>query len=104
MMQSMLVLGGYGFFGSRICAALSKDSSVHVLIEGRDGAKVRLAAQSLGLNGDAAIEINSADVDFSKRLRQLGVNTIVHTAGPLQNQDCTVARAATDTVAPHMRR
>jgi saccharopine dehydrogenase-like NADP-dependent oxidoreductase len=92
--HTVLVLGGYGFFGSRICSLLLNEPSLRILIGGRDGSKGRLLAKSLGLPNEAAIEIDCTNSNFSVRLRELGVNTLIHTAGPFQNQDYGVARAA----------
>jgi saccharopine dehydrogenase-like NADP-dependent oxidoreductase len=87
-----LVLGGYGFFGARICQALSSNPAIHLLIGGRDLHKAQQLAGQLG-RGDA-IAIDASAPDLSARFAQLGVHTVIHTAGPYQGQDYHVARAA----------
>lgn len=93
-MHTTLVLGGYGFFGSRICRALATDKSMHLLIGGRDAHQARQLAHQLGLAPEQAIAIDADAPDLAQRLRELRVNTVIHTAGPFQGQDYRVARAA----------
>jgi saccharopine dehydrogenase-like NADP-dependent oxidoreductase len=93
-MHCVLVLGGYGFFGGRICEALARDNEIHLLVGGRDIRKARAKAQALGLPDARAVAIDAQAGDLAERLRQLGIDTIIHTAGPFQGQDYAVARAA----------
>jgi saccharopine dehydrogenase-like NADP-dependent oxidoreductase len=93
-MHTILVLGGYGFFGSRICAALSKEPGVRVLVGGRHGDLAWNAAASFGLGPEAAVELDAKAPGLAHRFTELGVNSVVHTAGPFQGQDYTVALAA----------
>ncbi|RJG16632.1 saccharopine dehydrogenase [Massilia cavernae] len=90
----MLVLGGYGFFGARICQALATDPSIRLLIGGRDGNQaIRLAAQ-LGLDPGQALAIDANAAGLAERLSALQLATVIHTAGPFQGQDYRVAQAA----------
>ncbi|MBL8377739.1 MAG: saccharopine dehydrogenase NADP-binding domain-containing protein [Burkholderiales bacterium] len=93
-MHTMLVLGGYGFFGTRIAAGLVGNSNVRVLIAGRDQAQARGSARAMQLPDDHAIRLDATAADFSASLRTLGVNTVIHTAGPFQGQDYKVASDA----------
>jgi len=95
-MHTVLVLGGYGFFGIRICEALAKDPSIRVVIGGRNAASARAAAHSLDLDPHSGVEVDAQGADLPRRLAQLGVNTLVHTAGPFQGQNYAVARAAVE--------
>jgi saccharopine dehydrogenase-like NADP-dependent oxidoreductase len=94
--HTVLVLGGYGFFGQRIAAALTKSPSCRVLIAGRDLARATATAHALGLPVDAAVVLDACDPGLAHGLRRLQVSTLVHTAGPFQGQDYSVARAAID--------
>jgi saccharopine dehydrogenase-like NADP-dependent oxidoreductase len=94
--HTVLVLGGYGFFGRRIAAALTEPPSCRVLIAGRDLAQATATARALGLSVDAAVVLDARDPDLARGLRRLQVNTLVHTAGPFQGQDYSVAGAAID--------
>ena len=93
-MHTILVLGGYGFFGERISVSLASDSSTRLLVAGRDGAKAAALIARLGLPPDQAIVLDANDPALSARLQELRVNTLIHTAGPFQAQKYTVAMAA----------
>lgn len=93
-MHTTLVLGGYGFFGARICEALAKDKNVHLLIGGRNIDKAAALAGKLGLNPTQGLAIDARDPALAQRLSELNVDTVVHTAGPFQEQDYAVPRAA----------
>ena len=82
----ILVLGGYGFFGARICRALVADKSIRLLIGGRDVAKAARLAQQLGLGPDQALAIDADASNLAQRLEELRVATVIHTAGPFQGQ------------------
>lgn len=93
-MHTVLVLGGYGFFGSRICRALSKDSNIRLLVGGRDAVKATALATALGMEAGRGVAIDAHDPSLRDRFLQLGVDTVIHTVGPFQGQDYAVARAA----------
>jgi saccharopine dehydrogenase-like NADP-dependent oxidoreductase len=93
-MQRILVLGGYGFFGKRICAALAANPAIELLIAGRGGTAASAFAQSLGLTAGQGIALDATAADLSDRLRDLRVNLLIHAAGPFQDQDYAVPRAA----------
>jgi saccharopine dehydrogenase-like NADP-dependent oxidoreductase len=92
--QKILVLGAYGFFGSRICAGLAKNPRIRLILAGRDLSKATAAAYQLGLSAEHARAVDATHPDLAIQLRKLAVNTIIHTAGPFQEQGYEVARAA----------
>lgn len=93
-MHTILVLGGYGFFGSRICQALAENKNIHLLIAGRNLNAAQALTSKLGLKADQALSLDAYASDFAQQLRDLRVDTVIHTAGPFQGQDYSVARAA----------
>jgi saccharopine dehydrogenase-like NADP-dependent oxidoreductase len=93
-MLNVLVLGGYGFFGARIARALVGDDRFLVSIGGRDVGKAEAAAQGLGLPVRQGIGIDAHGSDLASRLGQLGIDVVIHTAGPFQDQAYDVAQAA----------
>jgi len=93
-MQKILVLGAYGFFGNRICAALVRNRRIHLMLAGRDLLKATATAYQLGLTGDHACEVDATNPQLALLLRKLGITTLIHTAGPFQEQGYEVARAA----------
>ncbi|HYJ40787.1 MAG TPA: saccharopine dehydrogenase NADP-binding domain-containing protein, partial [Steroidobacteraceae bacterium] len=92
--QTVLVLGAYGFFGSRICAALAKNPRIRLILAGRSLSKATAAAYQIGLSANHARALDATRTDLALQLRKLGVNTVIHTAGPFQGQGYAVARAA----------
>jgi hypothetical protein len=93
-MQRILVLGAYGFFGSRICAGLAKNPRIQLIVAGRNLDKATAAAYLHGLSANHAKAIDAANPQLPQILRKLEVNTLIHTAGPFQQQRYEVARAA----------
>ena len=94
LMLTVLVLGGYGFFGQRISAALASTASLRVLIAGRDLERARAVAGTIGVPVEHALAIDAHAADLVENLRRLHVDVLIHTAGPFQGQDYSVARAA----------
>lgn len=88
-----LVLGGYGNFGARICRALAPERAIELLIAGRDLGRARALATELG-HGAHGLALDWAAPGFADALRQLGVELLIHTAGPFQQQDYAVAAGA----------
>jgi saccharopine dehydrogenase-like NADP-dependent oxidoreductase len=93
-MHTVLVLGGYGFFGERICTALREDATIRLLIAGRDAAKATQLANRLGLAAEQGMGLDAHSPTLAHTLREHGVGTVIHTAGPFQGQDYAVAHAA----------
>src|SRR5690606_479280 len=88
-----LVLGGYGNFGARICRALAGNTDIDLLVAGRDAGQARRLADTLGERA-SAVPIDCNAPDFGQALAALGVNLLIHTAGPFQEQSYAVALAA----------
>jgi len=88
-----LVLGGYGNFGARICRALAPDADIDLLIGGRDLERATAFAQSLGGNA-RGVRVDAESPDLAQGLGYLGVDLVIHTAGPFQNQGYRVPQAA----------
>ncbi len=96
MGSRIVVLGGYGHFGSRICRALANESDISLVVAGRD----LNAASNLVRRLDAdpltciASAVDHTAADFGVRLRDLGPHLVIHTSGPFQGQSYHVAQAA----------
>jgi hypothetical protein len=101
-MQRILVLGGYGFFGARICAALARNPRIQLLIAGRNGDRATALAYQLGLRAENACALDATSPQFSQTLRKLGVTTLIHTAGPFQEQGYGVAHASIQAGANYL--
>ncbi len=88
-----LTLGGYGNFGARIARALAPQFGSQLLIGGRDAQRAESLAKALG-HGVRGVGIDLSKPGFSKTLTSLGIELLIHTAGPFQEQGYAVARAA----------
>ena len=88
------MLGGYGFFGARICKALASGPNVRIIIGGRDLAQAEEAAAALGLGAEQGVAIDARASNLAQRFAELKIKTVIHAAGPFQGQDYAVARAA----------
>jgi len=87
----VVVLGGTGNFGARICRALAGDEQIDLVVAGRSLVKATALAQTLG--AQAAV-LDGADTRLSEALRDCGADLVIHTAGPFQGQDYHVAWSA----------
>jgi hypothetical protein len=76
----VVVLGGRGNFGVRICRALALDAGISVLAAGR--------------RAGSDVQLDLAAPDFAARLREASPQIVIHCAGPFQGQDYRVAKAA----------
>jgi saccharopine dehydrogenase-like NADP-dependent oxidoreductase len=88
-----LVLGGYGNFGARICRALAGNPSIDLMVGGRNLARACAFATELG-HGAQGVAIDLASPKLADTLKHLGVELLIHTAGPFQKQGYGVALAA----------
>ena len=85
----VLVLGGSGVFGSRLCRLLADDPRLAVTASGRDPRRLEPLAREF--------RISTMTLDWRRDLdRVLGeqrFDALVHVAGPFQGQDYAVAEA-----------
>lgn len=99
----VMVLGGYGNFGARICRALAGDASMELLVAGRDGLAAQQFAERLPAGfGAQGVAVDMHSADFSSQLSALKVDLLIHTAGPFQGQDYAVARACAQAGASYI--
>src|SRR5258706_7682244 len=88
----IVVLGGYGNFGARMCRAVVARGDSEVIAAGRDPAGSR---QTAGLKaGIGRARIDLAAHNFAGALHDLSPAVVVHCAGPFQGQGYHVAEAA----------
>ncbi len=93
-MHRVLIIGAYGFFGSRIAAALRKNPRVQLVLAGRNLEKATAMAYQLGLTAENSRALDTAHPQLASHIQKLRIDTVLHTAGPFQEQDYTVAEAA----------
>lgn len=83
----VLVLGGTGVFGSRLCRLLHSDPGIDLTIAARDRLRVDALARKLNIKG---IVIDWRR-DLERALANCRYDVLVHIAGPFQGQDYAVA-------------
>ena len=92
----VLVLGGYGVFGSRICRRLADDPRIRVIVAGRSRAKAdTLVGQIAGAVPQAELEARVIDIrgPLHDAFQGLAGGAVVNAVGPFQSQAYDVAEA-----------
>jgi uncharacterized protein YbjT (DUF2867 family) len=87
----VVVIGGYGNFGARVCRGLAGSPGIEVIAAGRH--------PDAGRGGLLVPDLQHARLDHSARdfpaaLKRLAPGLVIHCAGPFQSQDYRVALAA----------
>ena len=94
-MRRILIVGGYGAFGSRVAERLGREADLELIIAGRDLERAQEFAAALGPNAKA--RLSTAVIDAlavsADRLRFLAPVVVVNASGPFQAHDYTLARA-----------
>jgi NAD(P)-dependent dehydrogenase (short-subunit alcohol dehydrogenase family) len=93
MMKRLLIIGGYGNFGSYIARSLASDPAIRLLIGGRSVEKAERFIASLETANPAEAHRIDIDADVGAALEAIAPDIVVHTTGPFQTQDYRVARA-----------
>ena len=93
MVARVLIIGGYGNFGSYIARSLAGDANIRLLIGGRSIDKALQFIEKLkAINAAEAHEIDIGG-DVGSALARIKPDIVIHTTGPFQSQDHRVARA-----------
>jgi hypothetical protein len=99
MALRVLVIGGYGNFGSIVCRHLAVMPGVELVISGRDPHKLQRKVDELrplsgrvceGWCGDAM------GTEFKSVLSKMNIQLVIHTGGPFQGQSYAVAESCID--------
>jgi NAD(P)-dependent dehydrogenase (short-subunit alcohol dehydrogenase family) len=83
----VIVIGGLGNFGARICRRLSLEEGLKIIATGRH-------SNECPRKGVETAVLDLADAGFEEQLRALSPDLVIHCAGPFQGQDYRVALAA----------
>lgn len=95
-MKTILIMGGYGNFGKRISEELCTIPNIKLIISGRNLAKANSLVEVLSSKANANLKAIALDIfekDFQSKLKEMSVDIVVHTCGPFQGQDYSVALA-----------
>lgn len=93
MVARVLVIGGYGNFGSYIARSLAADEDILLLIGGRSITKAEAFASRLDAANRAEWHALNIDADLAPALDRIAPDIVIHTTGPFQQQDHRVACA-----------
>ncbi len=91
----VVVIGGLGNFGTRICRRLSREPGIEVIATGRHAVET-----TAGPVSRKAIDLYAPD--FAAALRGLHPDVVIHCAGPYQGQDYRVVSAALECGAHYI--
>jgi hypothetical protein len=89
MTKRVLLVGGYGNFGTHIAERLAPETGLTLIIAGRSGDKARDLAQRLGTEW-ARVDIAH---DLDRSITDTRADILIHTSGPFQTQGYEVAEA-----------
>jgi hypothetical protein len=92
--NQVLILGGYGNFGSRIAAALVKDD-ISIIIAGRELQKAEDLRKKLKKNAvshNITVAAFDAHQTLDQQLKRLKPTVVINTIGPFQTADYSIAK------------
>lgn len=97
-MKRVLIIGGYGNFGSFISRRLVQDDQLQLIIGGRNQSKAKMLADDLaGCVASIANPPEAVQIDIhhqlAKTLAAIRPDIVIHTSGPFQSQGYDVAQA-----------
>ncbi|MDO7895900.1 saccharopine dehydrogenase family protein [Pseudomonas citrulli] len=96
MTLRVMVIGGYGNFGSIVCRHLVVAPGIDVVISGRDPHKLLRKADELKALSGKACEHWCGDAmaaGFSSVLDERDIHLVIHTGGPFQGQSYGIAQS-----------
>lgn len=99
--MNVLVLGGYGTFGARICRGMAGDAQIALTVAGRSLARAQAFAQTLDGNAQA-IALDVQAPGLADALRACRAELVIHSAGPFQEQGYAVANACAAAAAHYV--
>ncbi|WP_314383573.1 saccharopine dehydrogenase [Pseudomonas brenneri] len=95
----VMVIGGYGNFGSIVSRHLIGMPGIDLVISGRDPVKLLRKVQALNTQSGRACQQWCGDAmgsEFTSALGSLAINLVIHTGGPFQGQSYAVAQSCID--------
>ncbi len=92
MTQRVLIIGGYGNFGSFITKTLAKEDNIQVIVAGRSAEKAKQLILELDAANTAEAIVLDINDDITGALKTIKPNIVIHTSGPFQAQGYGVAQ------------
>lgn len=102
MLTKILIIGGYGNFGSFITKQLAMDSKIQVIIAGRSYDKAALLCESIDAIHKPEIIALDITADFKTSLADIKPDIVIHTSGPFQQQSYHVANCCIEVGAHYI--
>ena len=102
MTTRVLIIGGYGNFGSFITRSLARENNIQLIIAGRSVGKADTLAnevQAVNRAETAGLDINE---NLNDALTRVNPDVVIHTSGPFQSQDYKVAKACIDAASHYI--
>jgi len=93
MIWRVLIIGGYGNFGSFITKSLAKEKKFQVIVAGRSVEKSQQFISDLEAANEAEYVVLDINDEISTALVDINPKIVIHTSGPFQDQGYSVARA-----------
>lgn len=96
MALKVMVVGGYGNFGSIICRHLAAVPDIELVITGRDAQKLAHKVEALERQSGKAVQGwcgNAMSAELKSVLVQMDIDWVIHTAGPFQGQSYAIAES-----------
>ncbi len=94
MIKRVLIIGGYGNFGTFITKKLALENNIQVIIAGRSLDKAnKLIADIEFANKPEAVFVD-IDESFEEVLVKIKPDIVIHTSGPFQSQGYDIAQAS----------
>ncbi|MGH1404863.1 MAG: saccharopine dehydrogenase family protein [Alphaproteobacteria bacterium] len=93
MTKSVLIIGGYGNFGSYISKTLATENNITVIIAGRSIEKAQRFIKSIeASNTPEAVQLDITQ-NLDGALQAIKPDLVIHTSGPFQGQSYDVAQS-----------
>src|SRR5476651_1477333 len=99
MALRVMVVGGYGNFGSIVCRHLAVAPGIELVISGRDPRKLQRKVDELKSQSGTGCESWCGDAmgaGFASVLQSMNIQLVIHTGGPFQGQSYAVAQRCID--------
>jgi hypothetical protein len=107
MAWTVLLLGAYGLFGTRIAGRLAREDGWRLVLAGRDAQRAAAAASQWRDDSHTRAELQGVAIDaqspeFRRVLQQYQPDLVINCAGPFQGQDYAVARCCLEAGAHYV--
>ena len=92
-MKKVLIIGGYGNFGSHIAKSLATEKNIQLCIAGRNINKASDLIKDLKATNQALPVKLDINANLEDVLQSIQPDIVIHTSGPFQGQNYAVAEA-----------